>query len=441
MLRVIVLVTTAVLTAAAAARATECPGNPNALGTSRTIAVDPVEHPRIGTMQYRETLPLDDHEVVITFDDGPIPPRSTKVLEILASECVKATYFLVGEMARAHPDAVRQIEAAGHTIGTHSETHPLTFHKMPEAKAEQQINAGIASVASVLNDRSRLAPFFRIPGFLRRESVEQYLASQHLMTWCADFPADDWMKISSEEVVKRALERLEEDGKGILLLHDIHPRTVEALPVILSELKRRGYRIVHVVPASPEQPRTATDPRQWVMHPHSIWPLPVVYEVVEPSLPAPGIAMFDGRPDTALSRPRSHAVARGQVPLPPVPPWPRVPDEPSAEQKLSKNRPLPAPAPESFVLTAEAPVSWQAHRPGFPVVPDVKGTSVVSFDTKKKPSVGPPQLAMHDRFVEDGSTARMPSVALPQLAIDGRFVEDGSTHRWPIAVVPHGAIP
>jgi peptidoglycan-N-acetylglucosamine deacetylase len=441
MLRVIMLVTTVVLTAGAAARATECPGNPNALGTSRTISVDPVEHPRIGTMQYRETLPLDDHEVVITFDDGPIPPRSTKVLEILASECVKATFFLVGEMARAHPDAVQQIEAAGHTIGTHSETHPLTFHKMPEAKAEQQINEGIASVASVLNDKSRLAPFFRIPGFLRRESVEQYLASQHLMTWCADFPADDWMKISSDEVVKRALERLEEDGKGILLLHDIHPRTVEALPVILSELKRRGYRVVHVVPASPEQPMTATDPRQWVMHPHNIWPLPVVYEVVEPSLPAPGIAMFDGRPDTRLSQPRSHAVARGQVPLPPVPLWPRVSDQPSAEQKLSKNRSLPAPAPESFVFTAETPVLWKPHRPSFPVVPDVKGTSVVSFDTKKNSDIRPAQVAVYDRFVEDGSTARRPSVALPQLAVDSRFVEDGSTHRWPIANIPDGAVP
>jgi peptidoglycan-N-acetylglucosamine deacetylase len=441
MLRVIMLVTAAVLVTAAAAWGTECPGNPNALGTSRTMAVDPLEHPRIGTMQYRETLPLDDHEVVITFDDGPIPPRTTKVLEILASECIKATFFLVGEMARAHPDAVRQIEAAGHTIGTHSETHPLTFHKMPEAKAEQEINAGIASVASALNDPTRLAPFFRIPGFLRRDSVEKYLASQHLMTWCADFPADDWMKISSEEVVKRALERLDEDGKGILLLHDIHPRTVEALPVILSELKRRGYRIVHVVPASPEQPTTATDPRQWVMHPHSIWPLPVAYEVVEPSLPVPGIAVFDARRDIALLQPRGHAVARGRVPLPPIPPWPRLPDESSAERKLSKNQSLPAPAPESFVVTAEAPVSWQAHEPSFPVVPAVKGTSVVSFDTKKKLSVGLPQLAMHDRFVEDGSTARTPSVALPQRAIDSSFVDDGSTRRWPIAIVPHGAIP
>jgi len=100
---------------AAAAQAAECPGNPNALGTSRTIVVDPVEHPKLGTMQYRETLPLEDHEVVLTFDDGPLPPRSTRVLEILASECVKATYFMVGRMARAYPDMVRRIHEAGHT--------------------------------------------------------------------------------------------------------------------------------------------------------------------------------------------------------------------------------------------------------------------------------------------------------------------------------------
>jgi peptidoglycan-N-acetylglucosamine deacetylase len=408
-----------ILSTVGAAAAAECPGNPDALGTSRIIAVDPTEHPRVGTMQYRETLPLDDHEVVLTFDDGPIPPRSTKVLEILASECVKATFFLVGEMARAHPNAVRQIEAAGHTIGTHSETHPLTFHKMLETKAELEINAGIASVAAVLNDSTRLAPFFRIPGFLRRESVEKYLASQHLMTWCADFPADDWTKISSDEVAKRALERIEADGKGILLLHDIHPRTVEALPLILSELKRRGYRIVHVVPATPEQPKTATDPRQWVMHARTIWPSPVEYEPAEPSLPAPAVASFDGFPDNALSRPRRRVVARGQIPLPPVSPWPRIPNELPVDHRLSNNQLLPAPAPQSFALTAETPVFWQAHKSGFHVVNDLTGTSVLSFAASDRSKIG-----------------------ISQLAMDDRFVEDGSTRRWPISSgMPHGAFP
>src|ERR1700686_2517425 len=120
-----VVLAVALLTAGAAMGA-ECPGNPDALGTSRTIVVDPIEHPRLGTMQYRESLPLEDHEIVLTFDDGPLPPRSTRVLEILASECVKATYFMVGRMARSFPDLVRRIHEAGHTIGTHSQSHPLS---------------------------------------------------------------------------------------------------------------------------------------------------------------------------------------------------------------------------------------------------------------------------------------------------------------------------
>src|ERR1051325_5953490 len=92
---------------AAPASPAECPGNPGALGTSRTLVVDPREHPRIGTMQYDETLPLQDHEVVLTFDDGPLPPNSTKVLDILASQCVKATFFIIGRMARSFPEGVR----------------------------------------------------------------------------------------------------------------------------------------------------------------------------------------------------------------------------------------------------------------------------------------------------------------------------------------------
>src|ERR1700740_122670 len=102
------------------ASAADCPGNPNALGTSRVLVVDPAEHARIGTMQYRETLPLADHEVVLTFDDGPLPPYSTRGLEPLASQCVKATYFLVGRMARAYPEMVRKIRDAGHSVGTHT---------------------------------------------------------------------------------------------------------------------------------------------------------------------------------------------------------------------------------------------------------------------------------------------------------------------------------
>jgi peptidoglycan-N-acetylglucosamine deacetylase len=281
------VVLAAVLATAGAAAASECPGNPHAIGTSRTIVVDPFEHPRLGSMQYHESLPLEDHEVVLTFDDGPLAARTIHVLDTLAHECVKATFFLVGEMATNYPDVVRKIEAAGHTIGTHTQSHPLWFHKVPPARAQEEISRGIASVAMVLGEPP--APFFRIPGLRRSDTIEQYLASQKLMTWSADFLADDWTNISPAQVYARALRRIEANGKGILLLHDIQARTVEALPALLHELKRRGYHIVHVVPATPDRPKTATAPSQWTMHAHAqqIWPASFVdaKDTVVPSAP------------------------------------------------------------------------------------------------------------------------------------------------------------
>src|SRR4051794_27069592 len=86
---------------AQAAFAADCPGHPDAIGTSRTLVVDPREHPIIGTMQYAKTLPLQDHEVVLTFDDGPLPKYSNQILGILAAQCAKATFFLVGRQANA----------------------------------------------------------------------------------------------------------------------------------------------------------------------------------------------------------------------------------------------------------------------------------------------------------------------------------------------------
>lgn len=264
----------------------ECPGNPDALGTSRTIVVDPTEHPRLGTMQYHESLPLEDHEIVLTFDDGPLPPRSSRVLDTLDHECVKATFFLVGKMAHTFPDVVRRIRDAGHTIGTHSYSHPLTFHKMSVDKAAYELNQGIAEVKAALGEGSSPAPFFRIPGLLRADGIEHYAASQNLQVWSTDFLADDWTRIGPGQVYSRALQRIEANHKGILLLHDIQTKTVDALPNLLRELKHRGYRIVQVVPASTERPKTATDPDQWVLHPRQVSRTPILMET-PPQPPAP----------------------------------------------------------------------------------------------------------------------------------------------------------
>jgi peptidoglycan/xylan/chitin deacetylase (PgdA/CDA1 family) len=279
------------LAGSADAATAECPGNPDALGTSRTIVVDPSEHPKLGAMQYHESLPLEDHEIVITFDDGPLPPRSTQVLDTLDHECVKATFFLVGKMAHAYPDVVRRIRDAGHTIGTHSYSHPLTFHRMSLEKAQFEINQGIAQVTAALGDGTGPAPFFRIPGLLRADGVERYAASQNLQVWSADFLADDWTRIGPAQVYSRALQRIEAAHKGILLLHDIQVKTVEALPYLLRELKRRGYKVVQVVPSTAERPKTATDPAQWALHARQMSRTPIFMET-EPELPAPNPSSF-----------------------------------------------------------------------------------------------------------------------------------------------------
>ena len=251
----------------ARASETDCKGKLDALGVSRIIAVDPTEHPRIGTMQYPETLPLADHEVVLTFDDGPSPRYTDRILETLAAQCVKATFFMVGEMAKMFSDEARKVQTEGHTIGTHSFRHPLTFNRMTESQAGDEIDHGIEAVGAAVGDQAELAPFFRVPGLLTSKSTEDALASRHLMTWSADVTGDDWRPISSAEVVRRAVSGLEAKGRGVLLLHDIHERTVAALPDLLNELKQNGFKVVQVVPASATTPKTETPPDQWRLPP------------------------------------------------------------------------------------------------------------------------------------------------------------------------------
>jgi len=227
-----------------------CPGNPNALGTSRVLTISQSEFNKIGRMQYKQTLPLNDHEVVITFDDGPLPPYSNIILDILASQCVKATYFLIGRMAHQYPSIVRRIYNAGHTIGTHTQNHPLALQRLPLQRVGSEVEGGIASVDAALGDPKALSPFFRIPGLARTNAIDNYLASKRLVTWSADVVADDWFRrITAKTIVQRAIQRLEAKGRGILLLHDIHPATTMALPMLLKELKARGFHVVQVVAA------------------------------------------------------------------------------------------------------------------------------------------------------------------------------------------------
>src|SRR6202000_2423094 len=168
------------------------------------------------------------------------------------------------------------------------------------------IDDGIAATTAALGDGGGLAPFFRIPGLLRAEAVEDYLASKGIQTWSADFPADDWRHVSSARVYDLAMKRLEAKGKGILLLHDIQARTAAALPKILHEMKARGYKIVQVVPATLQQPATPTDPQDWKFNPESEsvpiarWPkVPDFVFAETDTLAAPALSDFNS-PDGKL---------------------------------------------------------------------------------------------------------------------------------------------
>jgi len=143
---------------------------------------------------------------------------------------------------------------------------------MPFERAQREIDDGIASVSGALGDPRAVAPFFRIPGLLRVNDVENYLTDKGISVWSVDADADDWYKTATPEtVVQKAMSRLNQRGRGILLLHDVQPVTALALPLLLRELKSNGYHVVHVVPKGKRT--TAPGPRVATTQPDAkAWP-------------------------------------------------------------------------------------------------------------------------------------------------------------------------
>lgn len=220
----------------------------SALGTSRTIEIDASAGTLIGSMQYRAPLPLKDKEVVLTFDDGPVPGPTELVLAALEKECVKATFFMVGMMAAEYPHLVAAAARAGHTVASHTHSHPYKMRKRDHDKARKDIDTGIVEVEAALPPETALAPFFRYPGFSRTTELDAWLLSRGMAVFSADIVADDWQRISGRAVLRRVLARLERKQRGIILLHDIQPKTAAILPRLLRTLKKRGYSVVHMVP-------------------------------------------------------------------------------------------------------------------------------------------------------------------------------------------------
>ena len=236
---------------AQAAPAATCP-RPDALGTARVLAVSAAATPRIGRKRFPETLPLGPKELVLTFDDGPWPGTTPKVLAALSAECVHATFFMLGRNAAAAPQLARRVLAEGHTVAHHTYAHPL-LDRRPLAAAEAEIEKGFRAVDLAVYGRhgsQPVTPFFRFPGFAGTPALLERLERQGIVVFGADFWASDWVAMTPEQEFDLIMARTEHAGRGIVLFHDTKAQTAAMLPRYLRELKRRGYRIVHVVAAT-----------------------------------------------------------------------------------------------------------------------------------------------------------------------------------------------
>jgi peptidoglycan-N-acetylglucosamine deacetylase len=223
---------------------------PDGLGLSRIVQIDTTGGPEFGAQHLKGYDFLRDKEVVLTFDDGPWPGSTEAVLKALADECLKATFFEIGEHASWHPQVTKQVIDAGMTLGTHTWSHKdlaRSPYANDPAKAEQEIEMGNSAVHSAAAG-GKVAPFFRFPDLQTPPQLLSYFAERNIAIFSTDIDSRDFTMHKPEQVINSVMTQLKKWGKGIVLLHDFHRNTAEALPELLRQLKLAGYKVVHLVP-------------------------------------------------------------------------------------------------------------------------------------------------------------------------------------------------
>ena len=227
--------------------------NPNALGVARAVEIDTTGGPGFGFEHFKAYDFLRDKEVVLTFDDGPWPVNTPAVLKALADQCTKALFFAIGKHAGWHPEILKQVIAAGQTVGTHTWSHK-DLSRLTQQEAIDEIEKGIAAV-SIAAGNKPVAPFFRFPALRHPPEIVKYMGERNVAIFSTDFDSFDFKMRHPDQVVKSVMSKLEKHGKGIILMHDFQRATAEAVPEILKRLKDGGYKVVQVVGAKPIEPK------------------------------------------------------------------------------------------------------------------------------------------------------------------------------------------
>src|SRR5437773_6194252 len=224
--------------------------NPNALGVGRTVEIDTTGGPGFGFEHFKQLDFLTDKEVVLTFDDGPWPVNTPAVLKALADECTKAVFFPIGKHATYHPAILKQVAAAGHSVGAHTWSHAnLNGKKMTEQQARDEVEKGFSAVKFALG--APPSPFFRFPQLQHNPAAMAHLASRNVAMFSCDLDSFDFRAKDAAQIVNTVMTKLDKQGKGIILMHDFQKHTGEALPTLLSRLKAGGYKVVHMKAKTP----------------------------------------------------------------------------------------------------------------------------------------------------------------------------------------------
>ena len=246
----VMLTSLVVATAPAAAQRVAAPGcqAPRALGVSRTIEVDAARGPRFGHQQYKDLTVLGDREVILTFDDGPLRPYTRPVLEALEAHCTRATFFMVGRMAAADPEMVKEVARRGHTLANHTWSH-RNLRTVNAGNQRQEIELGISMVQRTAG--VPISPFFRFPYLSDPQSAQQYLAGRNIAMFSIEVDSNDYRTKDPNAVHRTVMNQLNAQGKGIILFHDIQPSTAGALRRLLDDLATNNFKVVHVVPKAP----------------------------------------------------------------------------------------------------------------------------------------------------------------------------------------------
>jgi peptidoglycan/xylan/chitin deacetylase (PgdA/CDA1 family) len=227
--------------------------NPDALGIARVVEIDTTGGPGFGFEHFKQLDFLRDHEVVLTFDDGPWVGNTPAVLKALADECTTGIFFSIGKHATYYPEILRQVQAAGHTIGSHTWSHAtLTNKKLTDDQKKEEIEKGFSAVKWALEGASP-APFFRFPALQHPPEMVTYLGSRNIAMFSCDLDSFDFKARNAQQVIDVTMKKLDKLGKGIILLHDFHKHTAEALPTLLRKLKAGGYKVVRMIAKAPVQ--------------------------------------------------------------------------------------------------------------------------------------------------------------------------------------------